>query len=198
VVEWLTVAGLVASFIICIRHRPLRTTTILLAGALLFAAGEEVSWGMRIFGFHASHFFATHNAQQETNLHNMIVDGIKINKLIFSLVLITAFGIYLVVVPALYKKKENVRTLLDCMAMPVPRFYQVVAFLSLFAIVSLLPDGKNAELLECGSAMLFTLIVRKPRNLTVYAGASIGGTSLRSSTGSVNGVMLGKSGLRSR
>lgn len=44
----------------------------LLAALALFAAGEEVSWGQRAFAFEAPSFFATHNVQAETNLHNLI------------------------------------------------------------------------------------------------------------------------------
>jgi hypothetical protein len=172
IIEWLTVIGLLSGFVLCLRQRPMRTTIILLAGALLFAAGEEISWGMRIFGWHANHFFVAHNAQEETNLHNMVVAGVKINKLIFSLVLVTAFGIYLVAMPVLYQKKENFRALCDRFAVPVPRLYQVIAFLSLFTIVSLLPDGKNAELLECCGAMLFVLILGNPKNAFVQSRGS--------------------------
>ena len=51
---------------------------------LFFGAGEEISWGQRIFHIESSKFFNENNSQKETNLHNMIVDGVKLNKLIFS------------------------------------------------------------------------------------------------------------------
>jgi hypothetical protein len=43
--------------------------TLLVALGLLLVAGEEVSWGQRLFGFDAAGAFAS-NGQQETNLHN--------------------------------------------------------------------------------------------------------------------------------
>ena len=33
---------------------------------------EEISWGQRIFGFVTPDFFIQHNAQKETNVHNML------------------------------------------------------------------------------------------------------------------------------
>lgn len=50
----------------------------------LFAAGEEISWGQRIFAVESSEFFLKNNAQGETNLHNLVVGETKINKIIFS------------------------------------------------------------------------------------------------------------------
>ncbi|MET0201749.1 MAG: hypothetical protein ABW245_07835, partial [Gaiellaceae bacterium] len=39
---------------------------------LLFAAGEEISWGQRIIGFRPPALFLEHNFQQESNLHNLL------------------------------------------------------------------------------------------------------------------------------
>ena len=50
----------------------------------VFAAGEEISWGQRIFNVESSDFFQKNNAQGETNLHNLVVGGVKVNKLLFS------------------------------------------------------------------------------------------------------------------
>ncbi len=38
----------------------------------LLAALEEISWGQQIFGFGSGEFFTEHNAQKETNLHNLL------------------------------------------------------------------------------------------------------------------------------
>lgn len=35
----------------------------------IFGAGEEISWGQRIFDIQSSEYFLQNNAQQETNLH---------------------------------------------------------------------------------------------------------------------------------
>src|SRR5690606_11535567 len=49
-----------------------------------FAAGEEISWGQRIFGWETNEYFMERNAQEETNIHNLVVGETKLNKLIFS------------------------------------------------------------------------------------------------------------------
>lgn len=176
-VEWLTVAGLLFAFFVCLSRffKLLRkrtwwflTVTFLLGIFLFFAAGEEISWGMRILGIKPSEFFEKNNAQAETNLHNLVVNGVKINKLVFSIILTAVFGIYLVIIPVLYVKKKNIRNFLDKSAVPIPRLYQVVCFIFLFVIVSLMPHDKNAELLECGGALLFFLIVCFPKNQLIF------------------------------
>lgn len=49
----------------------------LLAFACLFVAGEEVSWGQRLFDIPTPEFFNEHNLQQETNLHNFLTGPIS-------------------------------------------------------------------------------------------------------------------------
>jgi hypothetical protein len=44
---------------------------LLLALLMFLCAGEEISWGQRIFGWQTPAPWAAHNAQSETNLHNL-------------------------------------------------------------------------------------------------------------------------------
>jgi hypothetical protein len=48
-----------------------RALILLLAFVLIFGAGEEVSWGQRIFGWGTPHDLAHANTQDETNLHDL-------------------------------------------------------------------------------------------------------------------------------
>src|SRR5690606_17881918 len=98
----------------------------------LFVAGEEISWGQRLLGHESSAFFREHNAQGETNLHNMVVGGKKINKIVFSQLLVGAVGCYLFVLPFFYRKHREVRRAVDAWGIPVPQFYQTVACCALF------------------------------------------------------------------
>ena len=173
VAEWLTVAGLLLGSIVCFyrlgklmktRSKWFLFVTFGLGLFLFFAAGEEISWGQRIFGISTPEYFQQHNAQQETNLHNLVVDGVKLNKLIFSVILVSLLSIFLLIVPIVHQKNEPIRKFLDRSAIPVPQWYQVIGFVVVFTLTSLIPHGKNAELLECGGALLFFLIVRNPRN----------------------------------
>jgi hypothetical protein len=42
------------------------------AAFCLFVAGEEISWGQRLFAFQPPKVFLEHNYQQEANLHNLL------------------------------------------------------------------------------------------------------------------------------
>jgi hypothetical protein len=72
-VEWATVwlflmAGIVG-LVRSISHR--RVFDGLVALFCLFVAGEEFSWGQRLFGYYPAEFFLANNFQQEANLHNL-------------------------------------------------------------------------------------------------------------------------------
>jgi len=177
IAEWLTVAGLFLGSVVCFKRfvklfykksRWFLAVTLGLSLFLFFAAGEEISWGQRIFGLSTPEYFQQHNAQQETNLHNLVVGGVKLNKLIFSVILVGLLSLFLVVVPWLYQKSAGIKKVLDASAVPVPRLYQVMGFLLVFGLTSLIHHGKSPELLECGGALLFFLIVRYPKNKEVF------------------------------
>ena len=177
IVEWLTVLGLLLGVGVCVsRFGKLRTfrnwwflfVTLDLGLLLFFAAGEEISWGQRIFGIKSSEFFLEKNAQGETNLHNLVVDGVKLNKIIFSIGLIAVLAIYLLIVPILYRKTQAIKNWLDKSAVPVAQWYQVISILVLFALTVLLRHEKRAELLEAGIALLFFLIIRYPLNRYIF------------------------------
>ena len=172
-VEWLTVSGLLLGSVICFaRFFTLFNkkgwwflTVNFALGLLLFiAAGEEISWGQRILEIESSDYFQKNNAQGETNLHNLVVNGVKINKLIFTTVLGSALIIYLILLPILYHKKRGIKILVDKSGIPVPRLYQIIGFVIVSGITVLLPHEKNPELLECGAALLFFLIILYPEN----------------------------------
>lgn len=173
IVEWLTVTGLLAGCFASLsrfirqfrrRHWWFLTVTIGLAILLFFAAGEEISWGQRILGIKSSEFFEKNNAQGETNFHNLIVSGVKLNKLIFTLLLGVAMGVYLLLIPLLHKQSIKIRSFLDRSGVPIARLYQIIAFALMAGVTVLIPDGKNAELLEGGAALIFFLIIQYPKN----------------------------------
>jgi hypothetical protein len=178
IVEWLTVLGLLLGSLVCFSRflKLLRKKSVWflfvtfgLGLFLFFAAGEEISWGQRIFGIETPEYFKANNAQQETNLHNLVVGGVKLNKLIFSVILVSLLSIFLVVVPFLYQRVSSIKKFLDNSAVPVAQWYQVIGFILVFVLTSLINHGKNAELLECGGALLFFLIVRYPRNKEIFS-----------------------------
>ena len=177
IVEWLTVGGLLAGSLVCFnrfialfkkKNWWFLVVTFVLGILLFIAAGEEISWGQRILGIKSSEYFLKNNAQGETNIHNLVVNGVKINKLVFSTILIAVLAIYLVLIPILYKTNKSVKNFMDNSGVPIARLYQIISFLIVFGISGLLKHDRNPELLECGAAALFFLIISFPINKFIY------------------------------
>ena len=136
--------------------------------AFFFVAGEELSWGQRIFNIESSEYFKENNAQEELNLHNLTVGDVKINKLVFGLLLTTAILVYMILFPILYHKVKRARDLIDHWFIPIPRRYQILAYLFVLVAISIIPASKNWELLEFGSVLVFFLILWSPVNLQLF------------------------------
>ncbi len=175
-IESLTVAGLLLVVFLSGRHavkfasrRHWMFTAVMVFLCLfsLFAAGEEISWGQRIFGVESSDFFRKNNAQGETNLHNLVVGGVKINKLLFSQLFTLAAALYLVGVPLLYRRNEAFRQWIDRSGIPVPRWYQTAGVV-LVSVLTLICNGRSSELQEFGAVGIFFLILSNPLNGYIY------------------------------
>lgn len=80
-----------------------------IAFIFFFGAMEEISWFQRILEIESGEFFAKHNRQSETNLHNMIVGGVNINKLIFGKVFAIALIAHNVILPLVARKNLKVK-----------------------------------------------------------------------------------------
>lgn len=176
-IEWLTVIGLLFGSGVCftrakrlykIRGFLFSLFTITLGILMILAAGEEISWGQRIFGIESTDFFKENNSQEELNFHNLVINGVRINTLVFSLVLISVLVIYMIIIPYFYRKNLKVRNFFDSKGVILPKSYQTISTLLVFAITSLIPHGKKAELLEFGAVFIFLLIVFYPLNEHIF------------------------------
>ena len=175
-IEWITILPLLAIVVIAIRniirlHSKrnwlFSATMFFLALLCLFVAGEEISWGQRIFQIESSDFFKENNAQAETNFHNLVIGGVKVNRLIFSQLLILGAVIYLTVFPYLFRTKQWFRNLITRTGIPIVRPYHIIA-LAVIAIFIALCNGRNSELLEFAGCYIFLLIILFPRNKETY------------------------------
>jgi hypothetical protein len=153
--------------------------TGLLGLLFVFGGGEEISWGQRIFNIESPEFFQSNNSQQETNIHNLVVKGVKVNKLVFGKILAVCIVSYLVLLPLLHRKNLRVRGLVDSFGVPVPRYYHVLCYLALFAIVALTPSNRKGELLEFGGCVLFFLIVLFPANEAIFKPRALPGKKVK-------------------
>jgi hypothetical protein len=175
--EWLSFAILAASSLICfqrvhqlrsVRSKKFIFFTFFAGVVFLFGAGEEVSWFQRQLNFKVPDFFVEHNSQREANIHNLVVNGKKINKIIFGTGLGIVIASYLLLFPVLYQRREGFRKWVDSMAIPIPQEHHVWCYLFLFLIISLIPHSKRGELLEIGGTCMFLMILLYPKNHEIF------------------------------
>ena len=176
-IENLTVVALLAGALVCGRRawrlsqrRFRRLPLALTALAVLFvvAAGEELSWGQRIFGIETPEFFQRHNIQHEMNLHNLVVKGVKINRLVFGTGLLIAVVAYCAILPWGYRRWRWLRQIADTLAVPVPRTRHVVWYAVLAVGAVLTPSKFRWEVMELISATMFFLIATFPFNAEAF------------------------------
>ena len=139
-----------------------------MALVFLFGAGEEISWGQRIFDIESSEYFLKNNTQGETNLHNMVVGETKVNTLIFSQLLTLILVIYLIILPFLYRKYEFINKLVTTFAVPIVQWHHTIAFLVVTGIVAIQSSSRRWELYELAFSIIFLLIFLNPLNKDIY------------------------------
>ena len=176
-VEWGTAIMLFAIFVLSLYHlikfwsiKKLlwKVGTFLFVVLFLFAAGEEISWGQRIFGVESSEFFIENNAQGETNLHNLVVGEKKINKIIFSQLLFLVMFLYLIVTPILFRKYNWFKNLANTFAVPIVKWHHTIAFLVITILVALNPASRKWEVYELAFGAIFFLIFLGPLNKEIF------------------------------
>jgi len=176
-VEWLGFTALILlSFLSFMRVFSLRKekslsfllVTLIFSFIFFFGAGEEISWGQRIFQINSSSFFNQYNSQGETNIHNLVINDVGINKLVFGKILAVVILIYFLVLPPLYSKFFFIRSKLNRFAIPLPRGYQIMTYLVFSIGVLLLQSAKRGELLEFLGCWSFLWIFYNPKNIDIF------------------------------
>lgn len=129
----------------------------------IFGAGEEISWGQRLLGVETGDYFMENNYQGETNLHNLEIGGVDINKLIFSQLMFSVLIFYFLFLPFLVYKFKFFRKLVLDFKVPMPRIHHTVMLLiTNFAIVFLINMKKESELHELALTGIFFLVFLHP------------------------------------
>lgn len=137
----------------------------IIALLFFFGAGEEISWGQRIFNFETTGFFRSNNLQQETNLHNLVIGGVKVNKLIFSQLLMVCLVFYFVFLPVLVRKSAFVLKIVKLFGIPVPRWQHIVIVIVSILVISQFPYLRSGELNEFVFSIMIFLIFLNPANI---------------------------------
>lgn len=184
--EWLTVVALLCGSILCFYRarilKPFKDGKFIfglyfLSALFFFGLAEEISWGQRIweawFDFKVPEFFLKYNSQGEMNIHNLRFGGVKINKLIFGLFLGIMIVFYFLILPFLYRKKESIKKFVDSWALPLPRIYHILAYVSLAVIAEFIEGGKKGEILEFGGSWIVLLMIFEPFNREIFSRISL-------------------------
>jgi len=129
-----------------------------------FGFGEEISWGQRIFSVESGEFFSQHNLQSETNLHNLQIGNIKVNKLIFSQGLVVVFGFYFILSLLFYKKFNFFKKIVDLFGIQIPKLIHSAIMLICTGLIMIIPDLRIWELWEAIFVLLLLLVFIDPYN----------------------------------
>jgi len=177
-IEWLTVLALFTGMVMSIyRARilaPFRSHKFIYClyfAAFIFFFGmmEEISWGQRIFDYNVPEFFRKYNTQGETNFHNLYFGNFRVNKIIFGSILGIAVVFYFLILPFLYRKYEVVKEKVNNWALPLPRFYHIIAYIILAILVESISGGKKGEILEFGGSWIVLLMLFEPFNREIFS-----------------------------
>lgn len=124
-----------------------------------FIAMEEISWGQRVFDIQTPEVMQEMNLQNETNLHNLKVGNIRINRILTrvgALVIITYFLIF----PWLYQRGNKfVVGLIDYFKIPLIELKHAWV-IALYALISdlLVTHERHGELMEFYAPFLILVL----------------------------------------
>lgn len=172
-VEWGTAVCLALSAVVLFRNSSVlwskrgKATALITAlyGVIyVFGAGEEISWGQRIFELESGEFFSDHNFQSEITIHNLVVGEKQLTKTLFGPVLTLAILLYLIVLPMLHPHAGWVQKFVRMLSIPVPgRRHVLLAIVASLIIVAVSMDRKW-EVYEFIFSLLSISIFLRPEN----------------------------------
>lgn len=120
----------------------------------LFGSLEEISWFQRIADIQAGDFFLQNNKQAETNLHNLKVGDVGINKLIFGKILFICLISHNVFAPLLSIKKPKIREWIEHKGFFLPPLALVAVYIFLALVIeTVVSHRREKELLELVGAL---------------------------------------------
>lgn len=138
------------------------------AALFFFGFGEEIAWGQRIFDLGSPEFFQQYNTQNDITLHNLKFGDFKINKVIFGLIAGIISGVYVLILPVLYRTIGFVQYIIDDFAVPVPKLIHTFFFLAMYILFLTIDHGKKGEVIELVSCAMFFVIFLSPYNIKTF------------------------------
>jgi hypothetical protein len=180
--QWMIFYTLMFASIMCFYRayilKPFRGSVfsafLVMGGIAFFAfAMDEISWAQRVFGFNAPQFFLDHNTKMQVNFHHLVINGFRVNNIIFTLSVKVLATLYFIVLPFFYNKLDQIKTFVNRFAIPLPRYTHVGAYVVLAALVNFIPSGLNYVIFEFGFYWILVLMMYNPLNDEVFSRKSL-------------------------
>ena len=136
---WFLLAGLVLFVTALVERSFFRRCVYILGGmAMMFAAGEEISWGQRIFGFATPDFLIHLNESKEFNVHN-------INNAMFTIIYLNGTLVLCMATGAAFLCRKD-----RLVGIPLPSILLMLGFLLILSYTSgaYLKELSGADLRE--------------------------------------------------
>jgi hypothetical protein len=142
-------------------------TNLIFCVVFFFGMGEEISWGQRIFHLNSGEFFLEKNAQAEINFHNLNIDGVDINKVIFSKLMFVGIIFYFILLKPLTRWWDFAGRMVKKFDIPVPRYHHIVFLLVSALLVVTIHLRRESELYEMALAGILFLVFLNPADIKI-------------------------------
>ena len=135
---------------------------VLMALLCLFVAGEEVSWGQRLFGFTPPEYFLQRNVQREVTIHNLALSWMQPRRI--ALLFMIVYGVLLPVIQSLL---YPLRSFFQRRRIPIPTIGPAIGFGVSAWLMTLPVTGTDDEVGEVVFAFCLAAVALRasmPRN----------------------------------
>jgi hypothetical protein len=103
-------------------------------------------------------------------VHNLVIDGVNLNKVVFGRFLAIMVLIYMLAMPVLYRLNRSFKNFTNRWAIPIPQNYQILLFIIANIILQyhLGLTKKVSEMRELSNCFFFFLVLIHPFNDQVF------------------------------
>lgn len=159
-IEWATVVVLLLLFFASLRHAlrgPLSWVWGLSGISFAIGAGEEITWGQRIFNILTPDFFYHHNIQHEINVHNLQLPGrIEAHTLIEQILLSIIIG-YFFLIPTLEIIFD--KSIFKHWSLPRPNWDGIYLVSLMLVVGAIIPCYRKREVMELGLCCAILVLI---------------------------------------
>lgn len=139
----------------------------------LFFALDEVSWFQPIFNYDIPYFIKSRNALEQMNLRHLIIFGVELKDLVFTLVVKIMATLYFLILPFFYSRLEILKNNVNHFAIPLPRYSQVGAYMVLALFMLIIPSENRHIVFEFCFYWILVLMIYTPLNDEIFSRKSL-------------------------